>query len=91
MSIALSLAGEVAVLRDRLDTLERLLEGGKPVTRGAIDEYKPDAGVRAARDEWRQTFLSVVLRSIHQELEALQTGEGDAYTKAIELVEKESS
>lgn len=90
LSITLSLAGEVAVLRDRLDTIERLLEGGDRVTRSAVDAYQPDAGVRRERDAWRDTFLEVVLRRIHQEREDLEQ-KADAqmsYDDAIAQVER---
>jgi hypothetical protein len=91
LSITLALAGEVAVLRDRMDTVERLLEAGEPVTRAAIDAYQPDASVRDERDAWRETYLDVVLRRIHQEREDLSDAAQSAktYQDAINLVENE--
>lgn len=91
LSITMALAGEVAVLRDRQDTVERLLEDGEPVTRAAIDAYQPDEGVRNERDAWRETFLDVVLRRIHQEREELeqQSIGAKTYNEAIDLVEKD--
>ncbi|MEM6682995.1 MAG: hypothetical protein AAF607_12230 [Pseudomonadota bacterium] len=91
LSITMALAGEMAVMRDRLDTIERLMEAGTPVTRSAINTYQPDADVRSQRDAWRETFLDVVLRRIHQEREEL---EGEAttaktYAEAINLVENQ--
>lgn len=71
LSITLALAGEVAVLRERLDAVERLLEDGQPVTRAALDAYVPDAAARADRDAWREQFLDVILRVVHQEQETL--------------------
>lgn len=53
LSIALALAGEVAVLRDHLDTAERLTEIGVKPTRDSIEAFAPDADVRADRDQWR--------------------------------------
>lgn len=67
LAITLALAGEVAVLRERLDAAERLLEGGQPVTRAALDAFVPDAAARADRDAWREQFLEVILRAVHQE------------------------
>lgn len=72
LSITMALAGEVAVMRDRLDTIERLLEAGGPVSRSAIDAHIPGPAVREARDAWRDAFLGNVLRIIHQEREELQ-------------------
>ena len=90
LSITLALAGEVAVLRDRIDSIERLMEGGTPVSRAAIDSFVPDATVRAERDAWRERYLDTVLRIVHQEREELELRAGDAqpYAAAIDLVEK---
>jgi hypothetical protein len=89
LAITLALAGETAVLHDRLDTIERLIESGQTVTRAAIDSYAPDETVRAERDAWRDRFLDVVLRIVHQEREELaqRAAEHEPYAKAIELVE----
>jgi len=89
LSITMALAGETAVMRDRLDTIERLLEEGKPVTRKLVDDYVPSEQVREERDAWRQTFLSNILRIIHQEREELQRSatEKRSYEDVVELVE----
>lgn len=90
LSITLALAGEVAVLRDRIDSIERLLEAGQAVSRRAVDAYVPDAGVRADRDAWRERYLDTVLRIVHQEREELEkrAAEAQPYSAAIDLVEK---
>ncbi len=66
-SMVLALAGEMAVMRDRLDTVERLLDAGQPVTREALASFAPDEVVRGERDGWRQQFLSIVFRGLHEE------------------------
>lgn len=85
LSIVLALTGEVCVMRDRMDTIERLLAAGVPVSAEAIDAYLPDESVRAQRDARRQEFLSVVLRVIHEERAALErrTGGDDDYDRVI--------
>ncbi len=92
LSITIALAGEVAVMRDRIDTMERLAEAGLAPTRAAVDGFVPDAAVRAERDAWRDGFLDTVLRIVHQEREELEQRAADArpYDEAIELVEKDS-
>ena len=77
LSITLALAGEVVVLRERLDTLERLLAAGDPVSGSDIDDYQPDRSVREARDAWREDFFKAVLRCIHQEREELERTAAD--------------
>lgn len=65
LAITMALAGEVAVLRDRIDTMERLGETGQAMTRAAVDGCQRSDEVRNERDAWRETFLSVVLRPLH--------------------------
>lgn len=86
LSIALALAGEVAVLRDRLDTVERLAASGAKVSPEAVDRYQPDPAVRAERDAWRERFIEVILRTVHQEREDLQR-RNEPYEEAVRLVE----
>lgn len=87
LSITLALAGEVAVLRDRLDTVERLSAAGETPSPEAVDAYQPSAEVRAERDRWRDTYLDVVLRSVHQEREELERkAEQASYDEAITAV-----
>lgn len=89
LAITLALAGETAVLHDRLDTIERLLEAGEPVSRAAIDAYLPGEAVRAERDAWREGFLANILRIVQQEREGLARAAeaGSRYDDAVALVE----
>ena len=90
LSITLALAGEVAVLRDRLDTVERLSADGKPISPKAIDNYEPDADVRSERDIWREKFLDVVLHVVHQDAENLQRkADTQPYEAAVKSAETE--
>lgn len=88
LSILLSLTGEVAVLRERLDSLERVLESRGLAVRDAIEGYQPDAAANAERDAWRERFLDTVLRVVHQEREDLERRAGEApYEAVVRLVE----
>lgn len=62
MTFLIELTTEVAVLRERLDTVERLLDAGVPVTREAIEAYQPQAAVDAERNVWRDAYLKRVFR-----------------------------
>lgn len=91
LSITMALAGEVAVMRDRLDTVERLSANGQPFGPEEVDRYQPDAKVREHRDAWRERFLDIVLRSVLQEVEELESQERQgSYEDAIRTVEDES-
>jgi hypothetical protein len=66
-----SLMEELSVTRDRLDTVERLLERRRSLRRSDIDNYRPDpraAGERAAR---RAAFVERVMRVVQAELEEI--------------------
>lgn len=89
LSITLAMAGELGVLRDRVDTVERLLAAGQTVTPEAVDAYMPTEEVRAARDAWRETYLSVVLKAIHDDRALLEAewAQQQAYNEAVQFVE----
>lgn len=67
MTFLLELTTEVAVLRERLDTVERLLDERGSVTRAAIEAYQPSAEVEQERVAWRDAYLKRVLR-MHEPL-----------------------
>jgi hypothetical protein len=62
MTFIIELSTEVGVMRERLDTVERLLDSQGSVTRAAIEAYRPDAKVEAERNAWRDEFLKRVYR-----------------------------
>jgi hypothetical protein len=71
LAITMAVAGELAVTRERLDTLERLLESQGLLKRQAVEMFKPDAQAAGERDRWRQAYIARVLRVVTQELEAI--------------------
>ena len=87
IGMVMGLAGEVSVMHDRQDTLERLLEKKGLVSRSEIERYKPTRAVAADRAAWRENFLGEILRIIEIELEALEDKSAEPYDKAIKLVE----
>jgi hypothetical protein len=85
LSMVLALAGEVVVMRERLDTAERLL--GDAGLKEKIDAYRPTPGVVAERDAWRARFLDIVMRPIQQDYEALEeAAEPKGYDSALDVV-----
>ena len=69
MSILMAVAGELAVTRERMDTLERLLQANGLLTREAIDGYEPDTEAARERGLWHQDFIARILRVVQQEIE----------------------
>jgi hypothetical protein len=69
MAIVVSLVGELAVTRDRLDALERMLEAEGKLSRKALDEIDLDEAAIAQRDEDRHDYIRRVMRIVTMELE----------------------
>lgn len=84
MSIALALTAEVSVLRQRLDTVERLLEANGTLQREAIENYAPDADAAYERSVETRAYIARVMRGVTQAMEAMQVDE-----KPIEDVSRE--
>lgn len=62
MTFFLELMTEVAVVRERMDTIERLLDAKGAVTREDIEAYRADAAVEAERVAWRNAYFQRVMR-----------------------------
>ena len=71
LSIAMALAGEVAVLRQRLDTIEELLEERGSIGKADIEAFVPNPAQQADRSRWNQEYLARILRIVQQEREAI--------------------
>ena len=69
LGILMTLIGEVSVLRDRLDSVERLIEKGGLFKRGDIDNFLPDEQAEAEREDTRQRYIERVMRVIQNEKE----------------------
>jgi hypothetical protein len=62
MTFIVELTTEVAVLRERLDTVERLLDTRGSITRADIEAFRPDAGAETERNAWRDAYVKRVFR-----------------------------
>jgi len=62
MTFFLELMTEVAVLRERTDTIERLLDAKGAISRADIEAYRADAAVEAERLAWRNAYFQRVMR-----------------------------
>ncbi len=71
LAITMAVAGELAVLRQRLDSIEILLEERGSLTRKDIEEFVPNAEQQEARSRWYQEYLARILRIVQQEREAM--------------------
>jgi hypothetical protein len=71
LSILMALVGEVSVLRERLDTVERLLDTRGHLSRADIEAFTPDREVQYERGLVTREFIARVLRGVQQEMESL--------------------
>jgi hypothetical protein len=75
LNITMALAGEVAVMRERMDTIERLLESKGLVLREEIEHFQPTDAQSEQRQQIHAELIARVLRIIQQEIEAIQQPE----------------
>ena len=73
LSVTMAVAGELAVLRQRLDTIEALLEERGGLRKEDIDTFHPSEDRAEARSRWYQAYLARILRIVQQEREALSS------------------
>jgi hypothetical protein len=88
LAITMAAVQELAVARERIDTLERLLEAKGIVARSEVEGFVPTAQQAAERGLWTQEYLARVLRIVQQEGEAIAAADkGDLYSEevAVEL------
>lgn len=72
LSIVMALVGEVSVLRERSDTLERLIEQHGLFPQNEIENYLPDPAAAKKRGEATMAYISRVMRGVQQDVEAMR-------------------
>lgn len=75
LNIVMALAQEVSVMRQRLDTVERLLEKQGTISRADIDAFAPNKTEADERGAWNQEFIARILRIVQQENEAIEAAD----------------
>ncbi|MFN3864262.1 MAG: hypothetical protein ACK4RT_08275 [Erythrobacter sp.] len=70
-STVFALAAEVSALRERQDTLERLLETHGVLKREEIEGYKPDQAASDERGLATRAYIARIMRGFQQEVEAM--------------------
>ncbi|MEM9686007.1 MAG: hypothetical protein AAF934_03695 [Bacteroidota bacterium] len=78
LNITMAVAGELAVMRERMDSIERLLEKKGLVLQEEIKNYVPDSkAVEEQRQLWHSEYISRILRIVQQEMEELEHPDKD--------------
>ncbi len=71
LNITMAVAGELAVARERIDTLERLLEQKNVLGANDVEDYEPDESVTEARMKWHKDYIARILRIVQTEIDAI--------------------
>jgi hypothetical protein len=82
LAITMAAVQELAVARQRIDTLERILEAKGVVAQSEIEAFMPTPDQAAERGLWMQEYLTRVLRIVQQEGEAA-FAKGDLYSEEV--------
>ena len=71
MSVAMGIACELSVARERIDTLERLLVQRGVIAADDIEKFQPDVQAQAERNDWGRAYISRLLRIIDQDVQGM--------------------
>lgn len=85
-SILLALVGEVSVMRQRLDTVERLLAANGTLSLADIEAYVPTGDAAAERSDMTREYILRVMRGPMQAMEALTENEPPIESICEELI-----
>ncbi len=87
-NVTMALAMELAVTRQRLDAVERLLEKNGVLNQSDIEQFRPNADAESERQQWHRDYIARVLRVLIQSSQG-RTAEADGIDKAMESVMNE--
>ncbi len=74
MTVLLALVSEVASIRERLDSHERLGAAGELPSPEAVENFLPDATIEQLRETWRDGYIRRLFRVLMEDVEALSQG-----------------
>jgi hypothetical protein len=83
MNIALAIATEVAVVRERMDTIERLLESKNLLSQNEIEAFVPSDTQAEERQLWHARYAARIMRIVQQEINAVAHPENNTPMQQI--------
>ena len=89
LSMIMAVTGELAIARDRIDTLERVAASKGLFSSDDIENFDLDTEALQARADRHRQLLREVNRIIVGELEDLEGADEDDYTAVVEQVEQD--
>lgn len=85
LSILLAVAGEVSVLKERLDTVERLLDAKGTISRADIRAYAPDKEAAYERALATKEYVARIMRGVQQDMESMQAADRPVEEISVDL------
>jgi hypothetical protein len=76
-NITMAVATELAVVRERLDTIERLLQKKGVLLQNEIEAFEPNDEEAEIRQLWHARYAARIMRIVQQELDALAKPENN--------------
>lgn len=77
LNITMAVATELAVARERIDTLERILEAKGILSRQDIENFEPNDSQAEERQLWHARYTARIMRIVQQEIQAVQYPENN--------------
>jgi len=71
-SVVFAMAAEMSSLRERQDTVERLLDAKGTISRNDIEAYVPDREAGEERGLATRAYIARIMRGFQQEVEAME-------------------
>lgn len=87
LSMIMVLAEELAVSRERSDTLERLLDAHGVLPRDEIENFTPTKDVGVERQIRHSEYISRLLRSLRHDVDAL-SGDNKSTEEIVDFLRK---
>jgi hypothetical protein len=83
LNITMAVATEVAVVRERMDTIERLLETKGILLQSEIEAFVPTDEQAEERQLWHARFAARIMRIVQQEVDAIAKPENNISMRQI--------
>lgn len=88
LQMVITLAGELSVVKDRLDLVERLATAAGAFDRGKLETLTLNEADVAERDANRADFVARVLRVLEQDLEEITNPDSRGFDELVKVLGK---
>lgn len=86
-----AMLGEMTIMRERIDTIERVAEDRGAFARHEIEDYMPDAAANQERDALRVRMIGKVMRQLRIDAEIAASQASERMVSANAFLQEEES